>query len=110
MSNFRFVFTHIESYLDKADPNLKARGFNHQATLGNIRSSLPVANKRWRADILRCTVGTVTIKLRDYLKSVPGSDDSESDSDSQDECRSKNRFASSSDSEEQDVDESDTEV
>ena len=30
---------------------------------------------RWRADILRCIVGTVTIKLRDYLKTtVPGSD------------------------------------
>lgn len=89
MSNFRFVFTSIESFLNRADPNWK----NYRATLGSIRSYLPVANKKWRADILRCTVGTVTIKLRDSLNAASSSDDSGSENDSQDEGRSENRKA-----------------
>ena len=90
MSNFRFVFTSIESFLNRADPNWK----NYRATLGSIRSYLPVANKKWRADILRCTVGTVTIKLRDSLNAASSSDDSGSENDSQDgQGRSENRKA-----------------
>ena len=89
MSNFRFVFTSIESFLNRADPNWK----NYRATLGSIRSYLPVANKKWRADILRCTVGTVTIKLPDSLNATSSSDDSGSENDSQDEGRSENRKA-----------------
>ena len=89
MSNFRFVFTSIESFLNRADPNWKT----YRATLGSIRSYLPVANKKWRADILRCTVGTVTIKLPDSLNATSSSDDSGSENDSQDEGRSENRKA-----------------
>ena len=74
-----------------AQDNWKNRGFNHRATLGSIRSYLPVANKKWRADILRCTVGTVTIKLRNSLNAASSSDDSDSENDSQDEGRSENR-------------------
>ena len=45
MSNFRFVFTHIESYLDKADPNWKARGFNHQPPLATSGRPCPLPTR-----------------------------------------------------------------
>ena len=45
VSNFRFVFTHIESYLDKADPNWKARGFNHQPPLATSGRPCPLPTR-----------------------------------------------------------------